>query len=80
MGADKKINTNDLTEDMGFHKKDPYQFPQPADSGNPLNPALEKNIDNKAAVEKTSEKEGLNQQKSPGDAGAYEGIQNQDKK
>lgn len=73
---DRSINPADLPENETFTKKEHYQHPQPADTGKPLddderNPSLEGKENNRASKE-----EGLNEEKSRGEAGAFEGFEN----
>lgn len=62
-----------------IYKKEVYQHPQPADWDVPLRPKDPKQVEPTAAnskeEEKTSKEEGLNQQVSGGDAGAFEGFE-----
>ncbi len=74
---DKSINPADLPESKTFTKKEHFQHPQPADQGKPLedderDPALKGKEDNR-----TSKEQGLNEKKSPGNAGAFEGFEDQ---
>lgn len=76
------INSNELPENQVFQKKEIYQHKQPADRDKPLKDVEEerKNPENKTAVpqeDKASKEEGLNEAKSAGTAGAFEGFENQ---
>ncbi len=75
----KTINPNDLPDKDAFSRKEHYQHPQPADSGKPLN---EKEVDPSLAgkqANRSSRQEGLNEENSPGDAGPFEGFEDQGK-
>ncbi|MEO5891429.1 MAG: hypothetical protein ABIQ31_14345 [Ferruginibacter sp.] len=72
------IRNNELPQNEVFDKKEVYQHPQPADEGLPLKPKRSK--DNKVTVaekeeERTMKEEGLNEEKSKGNAGAFEGFE-----
>ncbi len=74
---DKSINPADLPEGRSFTKKEHFQHPQPAGQGKPLeddkrDPALGGKEENR-----TSKEEGLNEKKSQGKAGAFEGFEDQ---
>ncbi len=77
---DKSVNPADLPENKTFTKKEHYQHPQPADMGKPLeeeerDPALKGK-----ESRRTSKEEGLNEKRSTGDAGPFEGFEDQGKK
>ena len=75
----KSINPDDLPEEV-TKRREVFQHPQPADMGKPLN---KDDRENDAApeggktAEKTSAREGLNEESSEGNAGAFEGFENQ---
>ncbi len=75
----KSINPDDLPEEV-TKRREVFQHPQPADTGKPLN---RDDRENDAAPEsgktadKTSAGEGLNESNSKGDAGAFEGFEDQ---
>ena len=79
--ADKQqqdLNPADLPEET-FKKKEVYQHPQPADTGKPTNPKSESDHHKTAPQkeeQKTSKEAGLNEERSAGDAGAFEGFEN----
>ena len=77
---DKSIRPADLPEKQAFTQKEHYQHPQPAGQGKPLDeegrdPALKGKESNR-----TSKEEGLNEKRSEGDAGAFEGFEDQEKR
>lgn len=77
---DKSINPADLPEKKTFIEKEHYQHPQPADQGKPLDeegrdPALKGKESNR-----TSKEKGLNENKSEGEAGPFEGFEDQEKR
>jgi hypothetical protein len=74
---DDSINPDDLPEE-NFRKKEIFQHPQPADQGLPLD--KDGDYDKRPATngkpeEKTGKEEGLNEEKSAGSAGAFEGFE-----
>ncbi len=76
---DKSVDPATLPEKDAFTKKEHYQHPQPADMGKPLenndrDPALKGKEDLR-----TSKEEGLNENKSKGAAGPFEGFEDQGK-
>lgn len=76
------INPNDLPENQVFERKEIYQYKQPAGTDKPLEDIEEerKNPVNKTDVpeeDKTSKEEGLNEARSAGNAGAFEGFEDQ---
>lgn len=80
-GPDKKFTPEDMPQQDAFRTKEVFQHPQPADTGKPLN--REEKKDNEGSPsqakeeEKTSKEEGLNEARSAGDAGAFEGFEDQ---
>ena len=66
------------------NKKEIFQHPQPADPTKPLPPiSADKAAPSKAVIkeaEKSSKVQGLNEQNSEGNAGAFEGFEDQEKK
>ena len=75
---DKSINPADLPQSEVFKEKDINQHKHLADMGKPLekNEKLGDDLAGKPH-DRTSKEEGINQQKSPGDAGSFEGFENQ---
>lgn len=77
---DDAINTSDLPQNDVFKKKNVFQHPQPADTGKPLKSPgrkkTSKTVD-RTEEEKTSKEQGLNEANSQGQAGAFEGFENQ---
>lgn len=77
----KALDPKDLPQSEVFTKKEVYQHPQPASREQPLSPADPKQKDPTATSskeeEKTSKGEGLNEEKSQGNAGAFEGFEDQ---
>lgn len=72
------VNPNDLPQKKGFQRKEVYQHPQPAAQGKPLADSNEKKTTaGDKDAEKTSKVEGLNEEKSEGTAGAFEGYEDQ---
>jgi hypothetical protein len=75
---ERDIQPADLPESEVFVNREIYQQKQPADTGVPLNNDLKENertAKNKKEAEKTSKEEGLNQARSSGEAGAFEGLE-----
>ena len=75
---DGSIDPNELPEE-NFKRKEIFQHPQPADQGLPLDKDSSRNNHPSTTgkdQEKTEKEEGLNQEKSKGDAGAFEGFEN----
>lgn len=84
MNNDRKkpdFKQSDLPQSEVFDKKEVYQHPQPADQGLPLNRGNKKDaresVDNEKEENQTSKDEGLNEEKSAGNAGAFEGFEDQ---
>ncbi len=75
--ADKSIDASSLPQSETFKRKEVFQHKQPADTGSALISSDEKEHSSIAEEEKTSKEEGLNEQKSSGNAGAFEGFQDQ---
>ena len=72
------MDPKDLPQSDVFAKKEIYQYPQPADTGTPLKPAEpgdEKDATQGKEEEKTSKEEGLNEERSKGGGGAFEGFE-----
>lgn len=72
------IDPTDLPHKDAFIKKEIYQHPQPADWGKPLKPKADSDDHDSAGAkeeDKTSKEEGLNEEKSKGGAGAFEGFE-----
>lgn len=73
----KEFSKNDLPQDEVFERKEVFQHPQPASIGKPLDDDDDKeNHKYDKEREKTSNEEGLNQARSNGDAGPFEGLEN----
>ena len=78
MSSDKSINSNDLPQKDLFERKEVYQQKQPADTGKAMeekpaeDPAVTAVTNDDAAPGK---EEGLNEEKSKGNAGAFEGFE-----
>ena len=83
MGNENKedINTSQLPQSETFTHKEIFQHKQPADTGKAIEPEDEKKnpvtSSNSKEEEKTSKEEGLNEQRSAGNAGAFEGFEDQ---
>jgi hypothetical protein len=79
MSRDQSINPKELPEQGSFTKKEVDQHKQPPDTGVPLqkNPRINTDLQGKQA-NRTSTEKGLNEENSQGEAGAFEGIENQD--
>ena len=73
--SDKSIDASSLPQSETFKRKEIYQHKQPADTGKAINPSDEKVDDPIAEEEKASKEEGLNEHKSGGNAGAFEGFE-----
>ncbi|MES2892637.1 MAG: hypothetical protein V4725_11505 [Bacteroidota bacterium] len=75
------IDAKDLPQSEVFTRKEVFQHPQPADTGEALRPQDPKQTGPTAAhskeEEKSSKEEGLNEASSPGEAGAFEGFEDQ---
>lgn len=71
---DTFADPNDLPQSEVFSRKEVFQHPQPADSGKPLRRPDQKHTKDK----NTSKEAGLNEERSPGNAGAFEGFENQE--
>lgn len=77
---DKSINPADLPDKKTFTEKEHYQHPQPADQGKPLDDdGRDQDLKGKES-NRTSKEEGLNQEKSEGEAGPFEGFEDQEKR
>ena len=75
---DKDINSTELPEEKVFTSKEVFQYKQPADTGKALTTNGEHSINTTGnEAQKSSKEEGLNAAKSKGDAGAFEGFENQ---
>ncbi len=74
---DKSINPADLPENKIFTKKEHYQYPQPADRGEPTDDEERDPLLKGKETNRASKEEGLNEQKSAGDAGPFEGFEDQ---
>lgn len=73
---EKSINPEELPEHGVFERKEIYQHKQPADTGTPLTHPEDrsKGLPGKEA-DKTSSQQGLNEARSAGDDGAFEGLE-----
>jgi hypothetical protein len=76
---DKSVNPDDLPENKSFAKKEHYQHPQPADLGKPLDDEERDSALKGKESRRTSKEEGLNEKRSAGDAGPFEGFEDQGK-
>ncbi len=78
--SETDIDPKDLPQSEVYTRKEVFQHPQPADTGKPLQPEdpkqLEPTARNSKEEEKTSKVEGLNEERSRGEAGAFEGFEN----
>lgn len=75
---DKDINSNELPEEKVFTSKEVFQYKQPADTGKALTSNDERSSNTTGNdAQKSSKEEGLNAAKSTGNAGAFEGFENQ---
>jgi len=83
--ADESLEPNELPQNETFIKKEVFQQKQPADAGKPMTGDTDKKTNedvtgnNIKEEEKSSKEEGLNQARSAGDAGAFEGFEDQQK-
>ncbi|MEO6548050.1 MAG: hypothetical protein ABIN94_08625 [Ferruginibacter sp.] len=73
---EKRINPDDLPKPGAFKKKEVFQHPQPADTGEPLKEGSTPGTAGKPG-EKTSDEQGLNEEQSSANAGAFEGFEDQ---
>ena len=82
MSTEKEFTPDDLPKKEVFKKKEVFQHPQPADSGTPLNKDEKKEdrIDEGKEEQRSSKEEGLNETRSSGNAGAFEGFEDQQEK
>lgn len=76
---DQSINPADLPENKTFTKKEHYQHPQPADTGKPLDNDERNPLLKGKETHRASKEEGLNEEKSAGEAGAFEGFEDHGK-
>jgi len=82
---DESLEPNKLPQNEVFIKKEVFQQKQPADTGKPMAAETDKKNNEDASgnnlkeEEKSSKEEGLNQERSAGDAGAFEGFEKQEK-
>jgi len=79
----KSINPAELPEE-NFKQKEVFQHKQPADTGRPLKEKdrghqKEETDTTGKTAQKTQKEEGLNQANSEGNAGAFEGLEDQQK-
>ena len=78
---EKDIDPKDLPQSEVFTRKEVFQHPQPADWDQPLRPKDDKQkpptAENSKEEEKTSKEEGLNESRSAGSAGAFEGFEDE---
>lgn len=78
----KSLDPNKLPQNEPFIKKKVFKYKRSADTGKPMAADTDKKNEdatgnNLKEEEKSSKIEGLNQQRSAGDAGAFEGFENQ---
>ena len=76
-GKTKSVNPADLPENETFTRKEHFQHPQPQDQGKPLEDGKRDTALRGKEQNRTSKTEGLNESRSPGDAGAFEGFEDQ---
>ena len=81
---DESLEPDKLPQNETFIKKEVYQQKQPADAGKPMTGDEDKKDSKQTGEhvkeeEKSSKEEGLNQERSAGDAGAFEGFEDQQK-
>jgi len=78
---DKSLDPAQLPDKEAFRKKEVFQHPQPADEGRPLKEEkkLDDSLQGKQA-NRSSKEEGLNEESSTGNAGAFEGFEDHEKK
>ncbi len=77
MNKNKKntFNPDDLPQPGVFRKKEIDQYKQPPDSGKPIEDSSdEKSLLPGKDAQKTSKQQGLNEEKSSGNTGAFEGL------
>ncbi len=82
MSHEKSMEPSDLPQKEVFKQKEVYQHPQPAGGANPLKSEEQQkdlSLYGKEAL-KTSKSEGLNEERSEGNAGEFEGFEDQNKK
>ena len=76
-----ELDPRDLPQSEVFTRKEVFQHPQPADTGKPLKPEDPKQKNPTAShgkeEQKSSKQEGLNEASSTGQAGAFEGFEDQ---
>ena len=76
-----RIDTEKLPQE-NFKEKEHYQHPQPQDQGKALEKASKEKRENEPTGNeqlRSSKSEGLNEDRSAGDAGAFEGFEDQSK-
>lgn len=79
MDKHSRINTSELPQE-NFEEKEHFQHPQPQDQGKPLEkPSSEKRDSQPQGNERSrsSKEGGLNEDRSAGNAGAFEGFEDQ---
>lgn len=79
--SQSRIDTEKLPQE-NFKEKEHYQHPQPQDQGKALEkPSRDKRENEPAGNERSrsSKAEGLNEDRSEGNAGAFEGFEDQSK-
>jgi hypothetical protein len=80
MSKDKSINPASLPESEAFKNKEINQHKHLNDMGKPIDEDEKLNDDLKGKpANRTNKEEGLNEENSPGDAGAFEGFEDQGK-
>lgn len=79
MSKDNSANTDNLPESQAFTNKDPNQYKRNGDIGKPIdkNEKPNENLEGKT-FDRTSKGEGLNEENSTGNGGAFEGFENQE--
>ncbi|MEP6583900.1 MAG: hypothetical protein ABJA90_06525 [Ginsengibacter sp.] len=73
---EKSIDPKDLSQHETFERKEVYQFKQPGDTAKPLEHGeSDSSTWDEKESEKASKEEGLNEEKSSGTEGAFEGFE-----
>ena len=75
---DKSIHSDNLPQNETFTNKEPNQYKHNLDTGKPVeeNDKPDDDLAGKT-FNRSSKEEGINEEKSAGDAGAFEGFENQ---
>lgn len=81
MSKDKSIDPAKLPESEVFNEKEVNQHKHLADMGKPIDEDEKMNDQLKGKPgNRTTKEEGFNEEKSPGNAGAFEGFEDQEKR